>query len=37
MRRAEVATALALIPLCLVVVGFFGAVAALGESLGLSR
>jgi len=35
--RAEVASALALIPLCLAVVGFFALVAELGSSLGLSR
>lgn len=37
MVRAEVTSAVALIPPCLAVVGFFGVVADLGNSLGLSR
>lgn len=37
LSRAELAGAIALIPLCLAVVGFFAVVADLGQSLGLSR
>jgi hypothetical protein len=36
LSRAEVASAVALIPLCLAVVGFFATVAELGRSLGRS-